>query len=66
MQEQWRRVGSRAAVRNSTGRGDLEWLPPLFTFLPVVRFPSPAKRIKNTQTTVDFISFFFRSISISF
>jgi sRNA-binding carbon storage regulator CsrA len=30
---QWRRVGSRAAARNSTGRGDLERLPPPLAFL---------------------------------
>jgi hypothetical protein len=39
---------------------------PLFTFLPVVRFPVTCKKDKNTQIAVDFISSFFRSVSISF
>jgi hypothetical protein len=29
----WRRVGSRAVVKRTGDGGDLQWLPPLFTFL---------------------------------
>jgi hypothetical protein len=55
-------VDSRAAVRNSTGRGDLEWLPPLFLFSPAVTC-----RKKKSQQPVDFsffLSLFFRSASV--
>jgi hypothetical protein len=39
---------------------------PLFTFLSAVRFSITCKKDKNTQIAVDFISSFFRSVSISF
>jgi len=55
---------SHAAVRKSKKQGDLEWLPPLFTFLPAVRIPVTCKR-RKIQKPVDFnFSFLFRSVLV--
>jgi hypothetical protein len=52
--------------KNPRKRASLAQLLLLFPSLPAVRIPVTCKKEKNTQMVVDFISFFFRSVSVSF
>jgi len=62
LHEHWRRVDSRAAARNSTRRSNLERLPPLFTFLPMVRIPVTCKREKKHNKQSVLVLFFSSQI----
>jgi hypothetical protein len=46
----WRRVGSRAVVKRTGDGGDLQWLPPLFTFLAAVTNTVTCKKKHNKQS----------------
>ena len=59
-------MGSHAAVKTPGKQVGLAQLLLLFPSLPAVRIPIIYKKETNTQTIVDFISFFFRSVSVSF
>jgi len=52
--------------KNPRKRVGLAQLLLLFLSLPAVRIPVTCKKEKNTQMAIDFISFFFRSVSVSF
>jgi hypothetical protein len=67
--EQWRRVFStcgrhwpRAAIKKTGDRGDLQWFPPLFTFIAGA---VTCNKKKNTSTCFYFI-FFFSDLSSLF
>jgi len=58
--------GFTRRCKNPGKRVSLVQLLLLFPSLPAVRIPVTCKKEKNTQMAVDFISFFLRSISVSF
>lgn len=62
LHEHWRRVESCADARNSTGRSDLERLPPLFTFLPAVIIPVTCKKEKKHNKQSVLVLFFSSQI----
>jgi hypothetical protein len=58
--------GFTRRCKNPGKRAGLAELLLLFPSLPAVRIPITCKKEKNTQMAVDFISFFFRFVSVSF